>query len=245
MSVPAPLTKNRSPLYERIIKASSNEGDLVLDPFCGCATTIIAARNLNRRWIGIDRRPDARYHVVCRMAGISADERKRLEELPNLANWLNKQMGKHEAHYNSEPPVRTDRGDTAAPALAPVFPVAGEFGLTHKEMHGILIKQFGLQCWGCDFIALDGRYLELDHIDPRSSGGSNQLDNRALLCRPCNQTKSNHLTLVGLWRENSAERLPITKAAYRHSEGKKMGKAAHGRANTTDFPLTTVNSKNK
>lgn len=41
-------------LLERIIKASSNEGDLVLDPFCGCGTTIHAAQNLNRRWIGID-----------------------------------------------------------------------------------------------------------------------------------------------------------------------------------------------
>ena len=41
-------------LLERILKASSNEGDLVLDPFCGCGTTIAAAQNLNRQWIGID-----------------------------------------------------------------------------------------------------------------------------------------------------------------------------------------------
>ncbi len=41
-------------LLERIIKASSNVGDIVLDPFCGCGTTIDAARRLNRRWIGID-----------------------------------------------------------------------------------------------------------------------------------------------------------------------------------------------
>ncbi len=41
-------------LLERIIKASSNEGDLVLDPFCGCGTTIHAAEKLNRQWIGID-----------------------------------------------------------------------------------------------------------------------------------------------------------------------------------------------
>ena len=41
-------------LLERIIAASSNEGDVVLDPFCGCGTTIHAAQNLNRRWIGID-----------------------------------------------------------------------------------------------------------------------------------------------------------------------------------------------
>jgi len=41
-------------LLERVIKASSNEGDLVLDPFCGCGTAIAAAQKLNRRWIGID-----------------------------------------------------------------------------------------------------------------------------------------------------------------------------------------------
>jgi len=41
-------------LLERIIQASSNEGDIVLDPFCGCGTAIVAAQKLNRRWIGID-----------------------------------------------------------------------------------------------------------------------------------------------------------------------------------------------
>jgi len=41
-------------LLHRIIKASSNEGDIVLDPFCGCATTCVAAQQLGRRWIGID-----------------------------------------------------------------------------------------------------------------------------------------------------------------------------------------------
>lgn len=41
-------------LLERIIQASSNEGDVVLDPFCGCGTAVHAAQKLNRRWIGID-----------------------------------------------------------------------------------------------------------------------------------------------------------------------------------------------
>ncbi|MCX7008422.1 MAG: DNA methyltransferase [Kiritimatiellaeota bacterium] len=47
-------TQKPEELLERIIKASSNEGDLVLDPFCGCGTTIAAAQKLKRRWIGID-----------------------------------------------------------------------------------------------------------------------------------------------------------------------------------------------
>jgi site-specific DNA-methyltransferase (adenine-specific) len=41
-------------LLERIIKASSKEGDWILDPFCGCGTTIMAAQRLNRNWVGID-----------------------------------------------------------------------------------------------------------------------------------------------------------------------------------------------
>jgi DNA modification methylase len=41
-------------LLERIVTSSSNEGEVVLDPFCGCGTTIAAAQKLNRRWIGID-----------------------------------------------------------------------------------------------------------------------------------------------------------------------------------------------
>ena len=47
-------TQKPEALLERIVTASSNEGDTVLDPFCGCGTTIAAAQKLNRRWIGID-----------------------------------------------------------------------------------------------------------------------------------------------------------------------------------------------
>lgn len=47
-------TQKPEALLERIIRASSNEGDVVLDPFCGCGTTVQVAQRLNRRWIGID-----------------------------------------------------------------------------------------------------------------------------------------------------------------------------------------------
>ena len=47
-------TQKPEALLERIIKASSNEGDVVCDPFCGCGTAVIVAQCLNRRWIGID-----------------------------------------------------------------------------------------------------------------------------------------------------------------------------------------------
>ena len=47
-------TQKPEALLDRIIQASSNEGDVVLDPFCGCGTAIAVAQRLNRRWIGID-----------------------------------------------------------------------------------------------------------------------------------------------------------------------------------------------
>jgi len=47
-------TQKPEALLERILRASSNEGDVVLDPFCGCGTTVAVAQHLHRRWIGID-----------------------------------------------------------------------------------------------------------------------------------------------------------------------------------------------
>jgi DNA modification methylase len=47
-------TQKPEALLERILHASSNEGDIVLDPFCGCGTTIVTSQKLNRQWIGID-----------------------------------------------------------------------------------------------------------------------------------------------------------------------------------------------
>ena len=54
-------------LLERIIKASSNRGDVVFDPFCGCATTLVAADRLQRRWVGIDISPKGAELVVTRI----------------------------------------------------------------------------------------------------------------------------------------------------------------------------------
>jgi adenine-specific DNA-methyltransferase len=60
-------------LLERIIKASSNPNDIVLDAFCGCGTALVAAQNLGRQWIGIDISPTAcrvmakRLHDVCKL----------------------------------------------------------------------------------------------------------------------------------------------------------------------------------
>ena len=82
-------------LLERIIQASSNEGDLILDPFCGCATTCIAAERLRRKWIGIDVSIKA-YELV----------QKRLrKEVANPEHLLDSQK---ELHFSTDPPKRTD-----------------------------------------------------------------------------------------------------------------------------------------
>ena len=207
-------------LYERIVLASSNEGDLVLDPFAGCATTLIAARNHKRRWVGIDRRPDARHHVVCRMLGLKAQEAEKARENTLYGDWITARLSELETHYRTEPPARTDAGNTI-PFLAPVFIPKEKLVLTHRQMKDFLIKEFGTQCWGCDFNVKDERYLQLDHADPKRNGGSNDLDNRVLLCQPCNLAKSDRITLIQLRREN-AKNGYLTKPA-----GTKRGQDGH------------------
>ncbi len=54
-------------LLDRIISASSNEGDMIIDPFCGCATACISAERLQRQWVGIDISPKAAELVRTRM----------------------------------------------------------------------------------------------------------------------------------------------------------------------------------
>ena len=192
-------------LYRRLIEASSKEGDLVLDPFCGCATTIIAAKELKRRWVGIDRRVDARYHITTRLMGIDKKERKRLKKYARDQEWLDNQMQKYEMHYRTEPPIRTDNQETAAEELPPVLSRDEKYQMDRKEMHEVLVVQFGLHCWGCNFEAPDPRYLELDHINPKSGKddyGQHHIHNRALLCKPCNIEKSDRMTLQQLRRNN-------------------------------------------
>ena len=60
-------TQKPLPLLERIIKASSNPNDIVLDAFCGCGTALVAAQDLGRQWIGIDISPTACRVMAKRM----------------------------------------------------------------------------------------------------------------------------------------------------------------------------------
>ena len=184
-------------LYKRVIRASSKPDDFVLDPFCGCATTLVAAEREERQWIGIDIWEHAHETVikVLQREGLAAPEGGADERLLTFG-----QIG-----YSTAPPVRTDEGDTAAPVLKtkkkritePPGPT-----LTRAQMVDILIEENGMVCAGCDREFDDPLYLQLDHKTPRAEGGLNHISNRMLLCGPCNRIKSDKLTLNGLRSTN-------------------------------------------
>ena len=184
-------------LYERIIKASSNEGDWVLDPFCGCATTPIAAERLKRRWIGMDIWDDALAQVQNRLArdtGLRFDDDHHVA-LPKV-------------HYETAPPARTDDDELAAPILKLKItrPKEEWERLSHKQIVKVLESVQGngighITCGGCGRV-LEREFMELDHILPKADGGRNDIANRILLCRPCNGKKRSDLTLSGLVRAN-------------------------------------------
>ena len=142
-------------LLERIIKASSNPGDVVLDPFCGCATACVAAESLGRKWVGIDLSPKAvelvRFRLADSMGGLFHD---RL------------------VTSRTDTPKRTDI-DTPVPY--------------RQNKHVLFGKQEG-QCNGCK-MEFPFKILEVDHVIPRSRGGTDHLENLQLLCGHCNRTK--------------------------------------------------------
>ena len=139
-------------LLERIIRASSNEGDIVLDPFCGCATALVAADRLQRHWVGIDLSP-----LAVRLVN------ERIAEDRGL--WGG-------ATAMDAPPLRTDLGEL------PNY-------RTHR--HRLYGVQEGI-CAGCE-THFPFRIMEVDHILPRSRGGTDHADNLQMLCSGCNRSK--------------------------------------------------------
>ena len=139
-------------LLERIIKASSKPGDMVMDPFCGCATTLVAAHRLDREWAGIDLSP---------LAVKLVDQRIKTER----GLWGGPIV-------RDDPPLRTDLGKL------PNY-------RTHK--HRLYGEQEGV-CIGCE-THFPFKVMEVDHILPKSKGGTDHADNLQLLCTHCNKSK--------------------------------------------------------
>ena len=92
-------TQKPEALLDRVVKASSNEGDIVFDPFCGCGTTISVADRLNRKWIGIDIThiaitimkhrlgPDADYQVIGEPASLDDAQQLAKEDPFQFQLW--------------------------------------------------------------------------------------------------------------------------------------------------------------
>lgn len=150
-------------LLERIIEASCPEGGIVLDPFCGCATTCIAAEKLDREWIGIDISKKAYELVKMRLGNEVADKEDMFKYDKQLV-------------FRKDVPDRTD---------IDYKKLIGKYKKEVKErLYG---KQHG-DCSGCGqhFHIV---HMEVDHIIPKAKGGSDTETNLQLLCNYCNKVK--------------------------------------------------------
>lgn len=186
-------------LAERIIRASSNVGEVVLDCFAGCAYTAIAAERNDRRWVACDINPRA-WTIF-----------KRQFAKPQLAPMRCHDATMGQQVMDSEPivtvfgpdelPVRTTPERQASPPKF-ILPER-KFKLRasripEREMMRMLLEFSGYMAWCCGFanrrpngeIIRTTRNFHLDHIDPRSrEGTSNEITNRAPLCPHHNITK--------------------------------------------------------
>ena len=176
-------------LYARMIQASSNPGDMVLDPFAGCATTCVAAEQLGRQWIGIDIREESGDVILDRLQ----------REVSESMAWNDI------VRTPTTAPERTDDGETAAEELMLVSPTRVGRRIPIREVRERLIIRDGQRCQGCGWEPHQPDYLQVDHNKPKTLKGSDEMDNLALLCDPCNRKKSNKLTIAELRLARAAE----------------------------------------
>ena len=189
-------------LLERIIEASSNPGDIILDPFCGCATTCIAAESLQRQWIGIDLSSKAVELVKMRLAR----DLGMTENTGLLGDKVIHRTGIPTREVPDEP--RQIHAETLFGTQSEIERVLSEVELRQYRTYKHTL--FGLQegkCNGCE-VLFPFRNMTIDHIRLRSRGGSDAPDNLQLLCGACNSTKSNRTQedLIGSLREQGVLR---------------------------------------
>jgi len=183
-------------LLERIIEASSNEGDIVFDPFCGCGTALVAAENLGRRWVGADDDVNAIYVVrerVASLKGILADQ----PQFQSVVFVLRQAPARTEAATAADGVLKDPTG-----IIIPKMPSdkMSNAAIRDQLMEWQQQLDGNIQCPGCGE-CLKPRHFHVDHINPKSAGGTNRIDNRILLCGACNIDKGNTKALPQLWNE--------------------------------------------
>ena len=182
-------------LLERIIKASSSEGDIVFDPFCGCGTALVAAEQLGRQWVGADDDANAVDVIRERIANLTGT----IADAPQM---------QHSVSVITSPPERTatETGTVYKDPTGYIVPKMPSDRMTNAQIRQQLIdwqtEQDGLiTCPGCAE-RLKPRHFHCDHINPKSAGGVNRIDNRIMLCGACNGDKSNDKAMPALWSEH-------------------------------------------
>ncbi len=176
-------------LYKRMIEASSNPGDMVLDPFAGCATTSVAAEQLDRQWIGIDINEEAEEVI-----------RERLDREVDASMAWNDIL-----KVLDTAPERTDDGKFAAPELLLESPGPQEPKLSTAEAKARLLKMDDMVCLGCGWEPPYADYLQVDHKKPKDKKGREVITNFGLLCGPCNLKKGKKWSLRELQEQRIAE----------------------------------------
>ena len=184
-------TQKPMKLLTRIISASSNPGDIVLDPFCGCGTACDAAQRLGRKWIGID--------ASCAAGTVMIELRESgqggLEENRDIVNWrMINEEGK-------SLPVREDDGKVALDPVV-IIPPKNKSRLTAEQKQQATRHNWELQrreCLGCGEEKPFNDFT-LDHKIPLSKGGTDDPENLQALCFKCNSIKSAG-TMPGLWHK--------------------------------------------
>ena len=194
-------TQKPQALARRIIEASSNPGDLVLDCFAGCAYVPVAAELTGRRWIACDMSPRA-WTVVRRQFHKQPNLRIVTEgEYTERYGGIQPDLGTERIIRVRGPhdlPERTTNGQQKSLGVRDKPPIQFRERAV-EDAHTIwtaFVAQWGLGCWYCGIKKQHShRELQLDHVEPNKRDGSNDdCWNRALSCIDCNGDKGNRLT---------------------------------------------------
>ena len=201
-------------LAERIIRASTNEGDMVLDCFAGCAYVGVAAERLNRRWVACDFNPRAwtvfkRQFSKPSLVVLDCEDEITGQAALSLDNTVT-------VHGPNDLPARTTPIEESSPQAFALpereFKVPAS-DIPNRVMLETLLEWSGYKAWCCGFANRrpDGSIIEtinnfhLDHVDPKSKGGSNQIWNRAPLCPTHNIRKGNQRIHLADYRVQIAD----------------------------------------